>query len=387
MRIAIFYDWINIIGGGEKLVLTMARGLGADVITTDLNIDSIKKLGFEDVRIISIGNTIKLPILKQISLSMRFALCDFSRDYDFFIFSNNFSHFAARKHKPNLWYCFSPPRVFYDLYDLFARKEPFIRRQIFKMWILIHESISRKFVDHVEYFVANSENVRNRIKKYYGKDSIVVYPVIDISRYGFKKYGEFWLSVNRLYPEKRIELQVNAFRHMPDEKLVIVGDFTKGDYSERYVSKILKDLPDNVKLIGSVAEDELIELYATCKGHITTALDEDFGMTPLEAMASGKPTVAVREGGYLETIKDGVTGLLVDVDETAIINGVKLISMDPGKYREDCENRAKDFDIPAFIKQMENIIYSIQNPGDIQNKYNRDIEAAGGSKKIADEQI
>lgn len=366
MRIAIFYDWINIIGGGEKLVLTMAKGLGADIITTDLNIEAVKKLGFEDVRIISIGKTIKLPIIKQICISTRFALCDFSRDYDFFIFLNSFSHFAARKHKPNLWYCFSPPRIFYDLYDLFAQKEPFIRRQIFKTWVLIHESISRKFVDHVEYFVANSENVRNRIRKYYGKDSIVIYPVIDISRYGFKKYGDFWLSVNRLYPEKRIELQVNAFRHMPDEKLVIVGEFTKGDYSERYVSGILKDLPDNVKLIGSVSEDELIELYATCKGHITTALDEDFGMTPIEAMASGKPTVAVREGGYLETIKDGVTGLLVDVDETAIINGVKLISKDPGKYKNECENRAKDFDIPAFIKQMENIIYSIQNRKTIQ---------------------
>ncbi|HYN44665.1 MAG TPA: glycosyltransferase [Candidatus Limnocylindrales bacterium] len=361
MKIAIFYDWITIIGGGEKLILTLARELGADVITTDLNMDSVKKLGFEDVTIISIGDTIKLPVLKQISLSMRFALCDFSKDYDFFIFSNNFSHFAARKHKPNLWYCFSPPRIFYDLFYLFSDKEPFTRRMIFTLWVRIHESISRKFINHVQCFVAISENVRKRIKKYYGKDSIVVYPVIDISKYRFKKNGDFWLSVNRLYPEKRIELQVNAFRHMPDENLVIVGDFTKGDYSERYVSKILKDLPDNVKLIGSVAQDELIELYATCKGHIATALDEDFGMTPIEAMASGKPTVAVREGGYLETIEDGITGLLVDVDETAIITGVKLISKDPGKYKNDCENRAKDFDIPAFIKQMKNIIYSIQN--------------------------
>jgi len=89
------------------------------------------------------------------------------------------------------------------------------------------------------------------------------------------------------------------------------------------MSEILMDIPDNVKLPGSIAQDELIELYATCKGHITTALDEDFGLTPIEAMASGKSTVAVREGGYLETIEDGVTGLLVDVNETAIINGVK----------------------------------------------------------------
>jgi len=367
MKIAIFYDWINIIGGGEKLILTLARGLGADVITTDLNMDAVRKLGFEDVKIISIGETINLPVLKQISLSMRFVMCDFSKDYDFFIFSNNFSHFAARKHKPNMWYCFSPPRIFYDLFYLFSEKEPFTRRMIFKIWVSIHKSISMKFINHVECFVAISENIRKRIKKYYGKDSIVVYPVIDISRYRFKKYGDFWLSVNRLYPEKRIDLQVNAFRQMPDEKLVIVGDFKKGDYSEKYMSEILKDLPDNVKLVGSIAQDELIELYATCKGHITTAMDEDFGLTPVEAMASGKPTVAVREGGYLETIEEGVTGLLVDVNEKAIINGVKLISRDPGKYKNDCENRAKDFDIPAFIKKMEIIIGSIQKRKTTQN--------------------
>lgn len=360
MKIAIFHDYIGAIGGGEKLILTLARGLGADVITTDVNGESIKNMGFQDINIISLGKTVKFPLLKQISLSLRFALCDFSKQYDFFIFSNNWSHFAARKHKPNMWYCFSPPRVFYDLYDGFAKREPFTTRQIFRIWVALHGYISIKFVDHVEHFITISNNVQKRISKYYGMDSLVVYPAIDISKYRFKEYGDFWLSVNRLYPEKRIELQINAFRRMPNEKLLIVGSYTKGDHSQKYASDVLKNIPQNVTLLGSVPEEKLIELYATCKGHITTAMDEDFGLTPIEAMASGKPTVAVREGGYLETIEDGVTGLLVDVNETAIINGVKKISRDPGKYKTDCQNRAKDFDIPAFIKQMEIIISSIQ---------------------------
>ena len=358
MKIAIFHDYIGAIGGGEKLVLTLARGLGADVITTDLNKESIKNMGFHDIHIISLGETVKFPLLKQISLCLRFALCDFSKKYDFFIFSNNWSHFAARKHKPNMWYCFSPPRVFYDLYDIFTKREPFITRQIFKIWVALHGWTSIKFVGHVENFITISGNVQKRIKKYYGADSVVVYPAIDISKYKFKEYGDFWLSVNRLYPEKRIELQINAFKRMPDEKLLIVGSFTPGDHSKKYVSEALKNLPQNIKLLGSVPEDELIELYATCKGHITTALDEDFGLTPIEAMASGKPTVAVREGGYLETIEDGVTGILVDAQEKAIINGVKLVSENPEKFKYACETRAKDFDIPAFIKKMENIIKS-----------------------------
>lgn len=361
MKIAIFHDYFGAIGGGDKLVLTLARGLGADVITTDLNRQSIQNMGFQDINIISLGDTVKFPLLKQISLTLKFALCDFSKKYDFFIFSNNWAHFAARKHKPNMWYCFSPPRVYYDLYDVFVKQESFITRQIFRIWVALHGSISIKFVNHVENFVTISKNVKKRIKKYYGVDSQIVYPAIDISKYKFMKYGDFWLSVNRLYPEKRIELQINAFRSMPDEKLIIVGSFTKGDHSQRYASQIIRNLPQNVRLIGSIPEDDLIELYAICKGHLTTALDEDFGMTPIEAMASGKPTVAVREGGYLETIDDGVTGILVDAEEMSIINGVKLISKDPGKYRNACESRAKDFDIPEFINQMVNIIDSIQN--------------------------
>lgn len=360
MKIAIFHDYIGAIGGGEKLILTLARGLGADVITTDLNRESIENMGFHDINIISLGETIKFPLLKQISLCLRFALCDFSKKYDFFIFSNNWSHFAARKHKPNMWYCFSPPRIFYDLYDVFAKREPFITRQIFKIWVAIHEYISFKFVGHVENFVTISKNVQKRIKKYYGVDSLVVYPAIDISSYKFKRYEDFWLSVNRLYPEKRIELQIKAFRRMPDEKLLIVGSFTQGDHSKKYVSHALENLPKNVTLLGSIPEDYLIELYATCKGHITTALDEDFGLTPIEAMASGKPTVAVKEGGYLETIEDNITGILVEANEIAIVNGVKLISRNPEKYKDACENKAKDFDIPAFIKKMKTIIDSFK---------------------------
>jgi glycosyltransferase involved in cell wall biosynthesis len=361
VKIAIFHDYIGAIGGGEKLVLTLARGLGADVITTDVDEDSIKKMGFEDVKIISLGDTVKLPPLKQISASLRFALCNFSKEYDFFVFSGNWSHFAARRHKPNLYYCFTPTRAFYDLHDTFLQRQSFPVRQLFRIWVAVHEPISRKSLNHVDYIIAISRNAQMRIKKYYRKDSIVVHPAIDISKYRLEKFGDFWLSVNRLYPEKRIEAQINVFKQMTDEKLLIVGGFAKGDHASKYASEIINGLPPNVKLLGSVSEDELIDLYATCKGHITTALDEDFGMTPLEAMASGKPTIAVKEGGYLETVIDDRTGILVDADEKAIINAMKLISRNPEKYKNYCKNRAKDFDIQVFIKKMTSIIESIQS--------------------------
>ena len=359
MKIAIFHDYIGAIGGGEKLILTLARGLGADVITTDIDADSVLKMGFEDVNIISLGSTVKMPPLKQISASFKFAMCDFSKDYDFFIFSGNWAHFAAKRHGPNMWYCFTPTRAFYDLYDTFLQRQSFITRQFFKIWVALHEPVSRKFVNYIDHVVTISANVQQRIKKYYGRESVIVYPAIDISKYRFEKSGDFWLSVNRLYPEKRVELQIEAFRRMPEEKLVIVGGYAMGDHASIYASGLLNNIPDNVTLLGSISEDELKDLYATCRGHITTALDEDFGMTPLEAMASGKPTIAVNEGGYLETVEDGITGILVGPNEKDIIKAVKTISNNSEMYKNACIERAKDFDVPIFIDQMVEIIESL----------------------------
>ncbi len=360
MRIAIFHDYIGAIGG-EKLILTLARELKADVITTDIDKDSIRKMGFEDVKIMSLGETIKFPPLKQITASYKFATCDFSTRYDFFIFSGNWAYFAAKKHKPNMWYCLTPTRAFYDLYDTFTKRQSFIVRNLFKIWVAIHEPISRRFVYHVQFITTISKNVQKRIKRYHGLDSTIVYPAIDISKYRFEKYGDFWLSVNRLYPEKRIELQIDAFGQMPTENLFIVGGFAKGDHAAKYASKIIDNLPINVKLLGSISEDELIELYANCKGLITTAMDEDFGMTPTEAMASGKSVIAVSEGGYLETIIDGKTGILVEAESGDVINAVNTISKNPEKYRKDCEEQAKKFDLPIFVKSMKNIIENLKN--------------------------
>lgn len=352
MKIAIFHDYIGAIGGGEKLTLTLARGLDADVITTDVDEDSVKKMGFEDVNIISLGGMIKLPPLKQISASLRFALCDFSKEYDFFIFSGNWAPFAARKHKPNVWYCHTPVRVFYDLYDSFLRRQPFITRPLFMVWVAIHRPISESYLKHVERIMVNSRNIQSKVEKYLHRDAEVVYPPIDTSKYSFKESGDFWLSVNRLYPEKRVELQIEVFRQMPLEKLIIIGDFAAGDFGSRYAAKISRNLPTNVELHGALAESELIDLYARCKGLITTAMDEDFGMTPIEAMAAGKPVICVNEGGYRESVINGSTGVLVEPDAKDIIRAIDIINRNPEQYRKACEAQAKKFDESIFIKTM-----------------------------------
>jgi glycosyltransferase involved in cell wall biosynthesis len=356
MKVAIFHDYIGAIGGGEKLVLTLAKGLGADVITTDADMDSVAKMGFEEVKIIRLGNTLKMPPLKQIDASFKFASCDFSKKYDFFIFSGNWAFFAAKKHKPNLYYCHTPTRAFYDLYDVYRKNHSIFIAVPFTFWVQLHKRISEYYISHVCKIVTNSINTKSRIKKYLNRDSEVIYPPVDTSRFKFKECGNFWLSVNRLYPEKRVELQIEAFKEMPDQKLLIVGGYAAGDHASGYASKLINQLPENVTLVGSVSEEKLLELYATCKGHITTAMNEDFGMTPIESMAAGKPIVAVKEGGFLESMVDKETGLLVEANVESIVQAVRIVSENPGKYKNSCIQRAKLFDTSEFIRKTKEVI-------------------------------
>lgn len=356
MKIVIFHDYFMTIGGAEKLVLILARALGADIITTDLDTSLIKKMGFNDVKIISIGKTIQKPILRQVSSCIRFALCDFHDDYDFFIFSGNWAHFASKKHKPNILYCHTPAKAFYENIDYIQNKSLLIKL-FFKIWIFFHKYLYEYYMNHIQLIVTNSKNTELKVKKYLHRDvAKIIYPPIDCDHYAFQESGNFWLSVNRLYPEKRIELQLDAFKMMPEENLVIVGSYAKNDYISNYAKKLKHDVSKNISFCESITEKEIIALYSRCKGFISTAKDEDFGMAVLEAMASGKPVVCVKEGGYLESVIDKVNGFLVEPNVHDIVNAVKIISKEPQKYKNACKEQAKKFDISIFIKNMKKVI-------------------------------
>ena len=352
MKTAIFHDYFGTIGGGERVVLLMARVLDADIITTDT--EALRKLD-PQVRFISLGSTPKYPGYKQIAAFLKFYLCDFSREYDLFIFSGNWAHYAAHRHHPNIWYCHTPVRAFYDLYFVFLERMDILSRLGFRIWSRIQRKLDQRSVGNVDMIIANSKNVQERIRKVYGRDADVIYPAVDTSRFHTTGYEDFWLSVNRIYPEKRIEVQLDVFRNLPEEKLVIAGGFASGDHANQYAKKLHQQLPPNVTMVGEVAEQELVNLYATCKGLICTAMDEDFGFTPLEAMASGKPVVAVDEGGFRETVTPQ-TGVLVEPLQGNIINAIKTLNWNPESYREPCIARAREFDLPHFTERIKKAV-------------------------------
>jgi glycosyltransferase involved in cell wall biosynthesis len=364
MKIAIFHDYFGAVGGGERLVLTLARELDADIITTDVDRRSIHQMGFDDVRVLSLGDLIHVAPFKQIHASFKFA---FSRypEYDFYIFSGNWAHYASRCHKPNFWYCHTPVRAFYDLKEyVLKHQESPVHRFIARIWISLHSWFDEKSVLRVDRIVTNSENTRGRIATFYHRDASVVYPPVNTKKYYYTYETSYWLSVNRLYPEKRIPLQIEVFRRLPGEQLKIIGGYSQGDHAAKNLG-YLAHLPPNVELLGSVSDEELIGLYARCKGLICTAMDEDFGMTPLEAMAAGKPVVAVQEGGFSESVIDTVTGRLVEATPEGIIGGMLEIAERGGEYyRDACRKRAELFDVPVFIGKIREVIRDVNTRSD-----------------------
>jgi glycosyltransferase involved in cell wall biosynthesis len=352
VRIAIFHDYFGAIGGGERVVIAIAKILDADIITTDT--DAVRKID-PSVRVISLGKTIKYPGLKQISAILKFYFCDFSKKYDLFIFSGNWAHFAAQRHHPNMWYCHILIPDLYEKSVPLISEENILIKKIFGVWKIIHSRLDIWSIRNIDHIIANSEHIKEKIRHYYRSEAEVIYPPLDTGQFFCKSYENFWLSVNRLYPEKQIELQIESFKKLPDETLLIVGGFAEGDHATRYTEKIQTDLPVNVRFLGQVSESEIINLYARCKGLICTSINEPFGLTPLEAMASGKPVIAVDSGGFRETVTRD-TGFLVQPNVESIRIAVQRVSEDPSRYHDACIDRAKTFDMAIFRNKIRTIV-------------------------------
>ena len=365
MKIAIFHNFMDNIGGAEIVVLTLARELHADIYTTNFDPAKIKIMGFADVipRVTSIGKVpLNAPLRQQLALYY-FRKLDLKQKYAYYIIAGDWAISGAVNNKPNLWYSHSPVRELFDLYPHIRKTflKNVISRWNYDLWVYYNRFLYRRYVKHAEQIACNSKNVQGRIKKFLKRDAIVINPPIETKKYSHGKSKGYYLAVNRLYYHKRIDMQLDAFRQLKDERLIIVGCYEKAAHFEAYAKHIIGSKPKNVKILGWVSDKKIKELYAHCKGFITTAQDEDFGMTPVEAMASGKPVIAANEGGYKETVINGKTGILIDdIDDEKLVAAIKKMNAqlekNPYTYRDACMRRAKEFDTKVFMKKIRDIL-------------------------------
>jgi len=210
-----------------------------------------------------------------------------------------------------------------------------------------------KSAQRVDKWVVNGENVRKRVKKFYRKDSVVVYPPVEVERLvgaskGMKK-KDYFLIVSRLVGAKGLEDAVGAAKKL-GFSLKIVGGAAGYSRVEDRLKKMGADL------LGRVSDEELVGLYVEAKGFIALARDEDFGITVVEAQAAGTPVIAFNGGGFKESVVDGKTGILVDgTDEESLRKA--LVRFNRVKWdKKILQNNARRFGREKFEKQMLEIV-------------------------------
>lgn len=342
-----------VLGGAERHILDLATALDADIVCPRYDPEIIRNYDpAGKIRIISLGKALPPEPRRQFEGMRLFKHLDIG--YDFVICMDDMAVRYLVHDIPHLYYVLSPRRAFYDMYYPTLETYHGVHRWFYWGVLNTFKAVDRRFVrKHVRNFAANSHNVRNRIYKTYLRDASVLYAPVHTNRYRYEPSEGYWLSVGRVDKWKRVELQVEAFRQMPEKKLIVAGPVYPA------YSWLRESAPPNVTFLGPVGEDRLIDLYSRCEGFITTAIDEDFGLTPVEAMASGKPVVAAKEGGYMETVIDGHTGLLVSPILPEIIHAVRMVGADPDKYRDECLRQARRFDFEVFADEARRIVTGI----------------------------
>ncbi len=318
LRVALVHDWFTGMRGGEKCLEVLCEIFPDAPIYTLLHVKGAMSPLIESKKI----HTSFVQRFPNLEKKYRSYLPLFPRAIESFDFSGydvviSSSHCAAKgaivpSGTLHICYCHTPMRYVWDMYDEYFGKgragivtraamsiiAPYLRR-----WDV-------RTAKRVNFFIANSDNVRKRIQRIYRRDADVIFPPVDTEQFHIsqtksdqllaeKKDGGYHLIVSALVPYKRVDLAIKVFNEN-GKRLLIVG---KGPDEEklRAMSK------PNIEFLGWRDDHELAELYAG-----STALlfpgEEDFGIVPLEAMACGKPVIAYGKGGALETVVEGVTG-------------------------------------------------------------------------------
>jgi len=227
------------------------------------------------------------------------------KEFDLIISSSSALIKGIKTHKQqtHICYCHTPTRYLWsDTKDyLKTAPIPFFIKPIMPLVTYFLRQWDLKASGRPDFLIANARNIQAKIKKYYGRDSDVIYPPINCDQFKISsKIGDYFLLLARLEPYKKADLVIDAFNGMPDKKLIIVGSGTKKAEWE-------KSAQPNITFTGRVSDELLNKYYSECLAFIHPQ-EEDFGITALEAQSSGRPVIAYKKGGALETIIEKNTG-------------------------------------------------------------------------------
>lgn len=360
MKVALVHDYLKGEGGAEQVLLALHKTFPKAPIYTIFSTIKGRKTHFGKkfarAKIIESWFA-RLPFCDKLISPLRFLLpliwgnFDFS-GYDVVISSASWAvtkGFSSSK-TIEICYCHTPPRYLYG----YETSRSWKKHWYLKLYGTVVNHFMRLYdfrqAQKVSYFIVNSKEVQSRIKKFYRRDSAVIHPPVEVKVFQKKKrQGEdFFLAGGRLELPKNFGIIIKAC-HRLKLSLKIFGIGPQMEYLRSIAGP-------TVEFLGNVNDEEKYNNYAGCLAYITAAVDEDFGITPVEAMAAGRPVIAFRGGGYLESVIEGKTGEFFDQPRAENLARV-LKQFKPEKYKsKDCRKQAEKFSKERFKKEIMEFI-------------------------------
>ena len=359
MKIAIVHDYIKEYGGAERVLERLLKVFPqADVFTSLYAPEFLgpHKKRFEDYNIQTTWiNSIpaKEKLISPLRLVSPFAFksLDLS-SYDIIIVSQTGAYFPnlVKKGKAKLvCYTHTPPRYLYGLKT--AREIKNVASKIISS-AAFHalRIVDFNAAKNVDQFIANSEEVRGRIQKFYRRDAEVIYPPVAVPNVIQGRKEQYFLTGGRLARAKGIDVIIKAF-NKNSLPLRIFGRGFAG-----YEEELKKLAKDNITFVGEVSDEKKFELMAGAKAFIFASYDEDFGITPVESMGVGTPVVAFKSGGVKETVVDGVTGVFFEENTPEALNEAvrkfEKLNLNP----DDAVTRAEKFSEKEFDRKIKEVV-------------------------------
>ena len=338
-KIAIVQDALVVSAGTEKVVLHLSNLFPQASIYTSVYLPECTYPDFREKTVITLPSPFKVKNERQFKALFPLWYLGFIRldlsGFDIVISSANY--LAKFIHTPSstvhISYIQNPFRFLWKPESYSPSSLPYPRPIIaaIKLLFPLLRKIDLRATCRIKNVIANSQNMADQIRKIYGLEAEIIYPPVDIDQFYLSNQPEdYYLCVGRLISHKRVDLAIQACNRL-QRKLLIAGDGLERPTLERLGG-------EDIHILGRISDSQLKQLYANCRGLIFPS-DEDFGLVPVEAQASGRPVIAFRSGGVLETVIESETGIFFseqNVDSLVeAITQFERMDFDPQRIRQN----------------------------------------------------
>ena len=363
-KIAIVCDFLTAMGGAENVVLAMHEAFpDAPIYTAMYNEDKMPAFAELDVRpsflqkiprkvrtYYKLFPTLAVKAMRRLDL----------REFDIILTSSYMHGHQVRKTRPGqviINYCHTPPRYYWSHYNEYRRDPGYgnlnpLIRTLMPLMVPHQRKLDLQAARQVDIFLANSTETQQRIKKYYNRNSIVIHPPVDISRFApAAKRGDHYVTIGRQLPYKRYDLAVTAATKL-GKKLVVFGN---GPAHSRLVDLAGPTVEFRTDRFGDASDAEYEKAITTARGFIYPA-EEDFGIVSVEALAAGAPVIGLARGGTIDIVTSPEVGVLFDrqtsISVAKAIEQAEKQTFDPAVLRRT----AQRFDKTLFLTKLRKVV-------------------------------